>query len=208
MLFSRWQWRGVRFQSPVFLSVRFLKLTYQSAKHMSNYFFFHLRNPCPKVIVSWNLQRIDSLIVQFDLIGSFNAHQQKWKYETTNENAKLKWKKKYIEKKKNLMHLYIGLNPVGKHVLIFLLMKFPRLVFFMDHPRRLLVTQLILYKNKSGGSHLTDALYRLNFRSVFPPSPAPLPWSHSGEKFESASSFCLKFNQTVILYQFGINWPS
>lgn len=50
-------------------------------------------------------------------------------------------KKKYIEKKKNLMHLYIGLNPVGKHVLIFLLMKFPRLVFFMDHPRRLLVTQ-------------------------------------------------------------------
>lgn len=116
-------------------------------------------------------------------------------------------KKKYIEKKKNLMHLYIGLNPVGKHVLIFLL-KFPRLVFFMDHPRRLLVTQLILYKNKSGGSHLTDALYRLNFRSVFPPSPAPLPWSHSGEKFESASSFCLKFNQTVILYQFGINWPS
>lgn len=24
--------------------------------------------------------------------------------------------KKYIEKKKNLMHLYIGLNPVGKHV--------------------------------------------------------------------------------------------
>lgn len=117
-------------------------------------------------------------------------------------------KKKYIEKKKNLMHLYIGLNPVGKHVLIFLLMKFPRLVFFMDHPRRLLVTQLILYKNKSGGSHLTDALYRLNFRSVFPPSPAPLPWSHSGEKFESASSFCLKFNQTVILYQFGINWPS
>lgn len=52
-------------------------------------------------------------------------------------------KKKYIEKKKNLMHLYIGLNPVGKHVLIFLLMKFPRLVFFMDHPRRLLVTQLI-----------------------------------------------------------------
>lgn len=116
--------------------------------------------------------------------------------------------KKYIEKKKNLMHLYIGLNPVGKHVLIFLLMKFPRLVFFMDHPRRLLVTQLILYKNKSGGSHLTDALYRLNFRSVFPPSPAPLPWSHSGEKFESASSFCLKFNQTVILYQFGINWPS
>lgn len=96
------------------------------------------------------------------------------------------------------MHLYIGLNPVGKHVLIFLLMKFPRLVFFMDHPRRLLVTQLILYKNKSGGSHLTDALYRLNFRSVFPPSPAPLPWSHSGEKFESASSFCLKFNQTVI----------
>lgn len=117
-------------------------------------------------------------------------------------------KKKYIEKKKNLMHLYIGLNPVGKHVLIFLLMKFPRLVFFMDHPRRLLVTQLILYKNKSGGSHLTDAFYRLNFRSVFPPSPAPLPWSHSGEKFESASSFCLKFNQTVILYQFGINWPS
>lgn len=117
-------------------------------------------------------------------------------------------KKKYIEKKKNLMHLYIGLNPVGKHVLIFLLMKFPRLVFFMDHPRRLLVTQLILYKNKSGGSHLTDALYRLNFRSVFPPSPAPLPWSHSGEKFESASSFCLKFNQTVILYQFGLNWPS
>lgn len=117
-------------------------------------------------------------------------------------------KKKYIEKKKNMMHLYIGLNPVGKHVLIFLLMKFPRLVFFMDHPRRLLVTQLILYKNKSGGSHLTDALYRLNFRSVFPPSPAPLPWSHSGEKFESASSFCLKFNQTVILYQFGINWPS
>lgn len=116
--------------------------------------------------------------------------------------------KKYIEKKKNLMHLYIGLNPVGKHVLIFLLMKLPRLVFFMDHPRRLLVTQLILYKNKSGGSHLTDALYRLNFRSVFPPSPAPLPWSHSGEKFESASSFCLKFNQTVILYQFGINWPS
>lgn len=106
------------------------------------------------------------------------------------------------------MHLYIGLNPVGKHVLIFLLMKFPRLVFFMDHPRRLLVTQLILYKNKSGGSRLTDALYRLNFRSVFPPSPAPLPWSHSGEKFESASSFCLKFNQTVILYQFGINWPS
>lgn len=106
------------------------------------------------------------------------------------------------------MHLYIELNPVGKHVLIFLLMKFPRLVFFMDHPRRLLVTQLILYKNKSGGSHLTDALYRLNFRSVFPPSPAPLPWSHSGEKFESASSFCLKFNQTVILYQFGINWPS
>lgn len=117
-------------------------------------------------------------------------------------------KKKYIEKKKNLMHLYIGLNPVGKHVLIFLLMKLPRLVFFMDHPRRLLVTQLILYKNKSGGSHLTDALYRLNFRSVFPPSPAPLPWSHSREKFESASSFCLKFNQTVILYQFGINWPS
>lgn len=106
------------------------------------------------------------------------------------------------------MHLYIGLNPVGKHVLIFLLMKFPRLVFFMDHPRRLLVTQLILYKNKSGGSHLTDTLYRLNFRSVFPPSPAPLPWSHSGEKFESASSFCLKFNQIVILYQFGINWPS
>lgn len=41
------------------------------------------------------------------------------------------------------MHLYIELNPVGKHVLIFLLMKFPRLVFFMDHPRRLLVTQLI-----------------------------------------------------------------
>lgn len=106
------------------------------------------------------------------------------------------------------MHLYIGLNPVGKHVLIFLLIKFPRLVFFMDHPRRLLVTQLILYKNKSGRSHLTDALYRLNFRSVFPPSPAPLPWSHSGEKFESASSFCLKFNQTVSLYQFGINWPS
>lgn len=116
--------------------------------------------------------------------------------------------KKYIEKKKNLMHLYIGLNPVGKHVFDIFIDEISSPCLFMDHPRRLLVTQLILYKNKSGGSHLTDALYRLNFRSVFPPSPAPLPWSHSGEKFESASSFCLKFNQTVILYQFGINWPS
>lgn len=68
------------------------------------------------------------------------------------------------------MHLYIGLNPVGKHVLIFLLMKFPRLVFFMDHPRRLLVTQLILYKNKSGGSHLTDAL-QVGVSPITSPSP-------------------------------------
>lgn len=32
------------------------------------------------------------------------------------------------------MYLYIELNPVGKHVLIFLLMKFPRLVLFYGPP--------------------------------------------------------------------------
>lgn len=68
------------------------------------------------------------------------------------------------------MHLYIELNPVGKHVLIFLLMKFPRLVFFMDHPRRLLVTQLILYKNKSGGCALQIEL-QVGVSPITSPSP-------------------------------------